>query len=197
MSANRTSKHGHTGIQKNQDRAADRQQCGVSAKGVRTHNLKNKNYRPSCISHQNSSSTWTEPPSLSAVRCDPRVSLLVTGVGWDSLPLGSGDLTQRAKRVEAGGHKVTEGVGEEMWWVGCVWKNKEEGSDWKKKRKKNYRSHIPSRSGLVKTYYVNRGVEGSKSLCKADQNTIKGHARVKKTALISLRSTEYIKDTII
>lgn len=27
------------------------------------------------------SSTWTEPPSLSAVRCDPSVSLLVTGVG--------------------------------------------------------------------------------------------------------------------
>lgn len=65
----------------------------------------------SCICHRSSSSsssssTWTEPPSRSAVRCDPKVSLLVTGVGWDSLPLGSGDLTQRAKRVEAGGREV-------------------------------------------------------------------------------------------
>lgn len=64
----------------------------------------------SCICHlsssSSSSSTWTEPPSRSAVRCDPKVSLLVTGVGWDSLPLGSGDLTQRVKRVEAGGREV-------------------------------------------------------------------------------------------
>lgn len=111
--------------------------------------------------------------------------------------MGSGDLTQRAKRVEAGGHKVTEGVGEEMWWVGGVCGRTRRRGVIEKKGKKNYRSHIPSRSGLVKTYYVNRGVEGSKSLCKADQNTIKGHARVKKTALSSPRSTEYIKDTII
>lgn len=65
--------------------------CGVSVKEVGTHRYthtnaqtKKTNYA-SCIRHQSrsssSSSTWTEPPSLSAVRCDPRVSLLVTGVG--------------------------------------------------------------------------------------------------------------------
>lgn len=66
------------------------------------------------------------------------------------------------------------------------------GSEWEKKEKKqkqkNYRRHIPSRSGLVKTHYVNRGVEESKNLCKAQINTlIKSHARVKKEkrALIS------------
>lgn len=86
-------------------------QCEVSERegrgGGQTHR---QTYMASCMSHQSSScsssSTWTEPPSRSAVRCDPRVSLLVTGVGWDSLPLGSGDLTQRAKRVEAGGCEV-------------------------------------------------------------------------------------------
>lgn len=36
-------------------------------------------------------STWTDPPSLSAVRWEPSSSRLVTGVGWDSLPLPSGD----------------------------------------------------------------------------------------------------------
>lgn len=116
-------------------------QCGVGERGGQTHT---RNYEASCISHQSSSSssssTWTEPPSRSAVRCDPRVSLLVTGVGWDSLPLGSGDLTQRAKKgVEAGGGEVVRkggkggecwgwwfrGEGEVMWWKEGVKKEDE------------------------------------------------------------------------
>lgn len=36
-------------------------------------------------------STWTDPPSLSAVRWEPSSSRLVTGVGCDSLPFPSGD----------------------------------------------------------------------------------------------------------
>lgn len=36
----------------------------------------------------------------------------------------------------------------------------------KERKQKNYRP-IPSRSGLVKTFYINRGVVGSKNLCKA------------------------------
>lgn len=40
------------------------------------------------------------------------------------------------------------------------------------KNKRNYRRHLPSRSRLVKTYYVNKGVEGSKNLCKAQINTL-------------------------
>lgn len=40
------------------------------------------------------------------------------------------------------------------------------------KNKKNYRRHLPSRSRLVKTNYVNRGVEGSKNLCEAQINTL-------------------------
>lgn len=79
------------------------------------------------------------------------------------------------------------------------WRDKKEGEvNGKKKRKetktKNYRRHIPSRSGLVKTHYVNRGVEESKNLCKAQINTlIKSHARVKKEkrALISSIRTPY------
>lgn len=73
------------------------------------------------------------------------------------------------------------------------WRDKKEGGvngkkKEKKQKQKNYRRHIPSRSGLVKTHYVNRGVEESKNLCKAQINTlIKSHARVKKEkrALIS------------
>lgn len=115
------SKHRHIGIKESQDKAPERQAVWGQCKKGSKHTQ--KNYSASCISHQSSSSstsssTWTEPPSLSAVRCDPRVSLLVTGVGWDSLPLGSGDLTQRAKRVEAGVREVMrKGGGWE--WVGC------------------------------------------------------------------------------
>lgn len=132
------------------DMAPDR--CRVKSvweKGVR-HIQSNV---ASCISHWRSSSnssTWTEPPSRSAVRCDPKVSLLVTGVGWNSLPLGSGDLTQRAKGVEAGGDEVVRKsmVGERRSWgegrssVGRggekleVWRNEGQGGgEWIKKKK--------------------------------------------------------------
>lgn len=57
----------------------------------RLENRERKRSTPTACSTAQTPSTWTEPPSLSAVRCDPRSSLLVTGVGWDSLPLGSGD----------------------------------------------------------------------------------------------------------
>lgn len=128
--------------------------CGVSVRGVRTQ----KNYA-SCIRHpssssSSSSSTWTEPPSLSAVRCDPRVSLLVTGVGWDSLPLGSGDLTQRAKKgglrqVVAkwwkeewvgGGGGVVGRVCERMWQGGG--REGGEGWGWLKEKKKGHKKII-------------------------------------------------------
>lgn len=169
-----------------------------------------QNYVASCISHRSSSSssssTWTEPPSRSAVRCDPRVSLLVTGVGWDSLPLGSGDLTQRAKRVEAGGREVVRrrrrgGGRRRLWGEGSggwgwgnvvgegvrvkVWREGQGGGgEWMKKKKKqkqkNYRRHLSSRSRLVKTNYVNRGVEGSKNLCEAQINTLTKSCRSKR-----------------
>lgn len=42
----------------------------------------------------------------------------------------------------------------------------------KQKQTKNYRRNLPSRSRLVKTNYVNRGVEGSKNLCEAQINTL-------------------------
>lgn len=68
---------------------------GVSSERTKgTERLENKERErstPTACSTAQTPSTWTEPPSLSAVRCDPRSSLLVTGVGWDSLPLGSGD----------------------------------------------------------------------------------------------------------
>lgn len=162
-----------------------------------------KNYMATCMSHQSgsssiSSNTWTEPPSRSAVRCDPRVSLLVTGVGWDSLPLGSGDLTQRAKRVEAGGGEVVKRGGEDvgsggeaMWWEGRgwgargkgEWVKKKQNKKTRKQKQKNYRRHLPSRSRLVKTNYVNR-VEGSENLTRStDQHTNKSHAGVKENSL--------------
>lgn len=164
------------------------------------------------MSHQSSScsssSTWTEPPSRSAVRCDPRVSLLVTGVGWDSLPLGSGDLTQRAKRVEAGGCEVVRRERGVKKFVGVMgqgvreWRVRERQCGWrgwgqkcgrtmrgvgeggwikkKEKKNKNYRRHLPSRSRLVKTNYVNRGVEGSKNLCEAQIDTLVKSCRSKR-----------------
>lgn len=113
-----------------------------------------KIHMESCISHQSSSrsssGTWTEPPSRSAVRCDPRVSLLVTGVGWDSLPLGSGDLTQRANKGVGGRWAGSDENRERRGWRMQVrWRvrgefgegksgrgNKEEGGVNKKKRNK-------------------------------------------------------------
>lgn len=165
-------------------------QCGVSVClcGGRARHI--QKYVASCISHQgssssSSSSTWTEPPSRSAVRCDPRVSLLVTGVGWDSLPLGSGDLMQRAKRVEAGGSEVVRRRrrrgGRRLWECG-VWGGEGRGrtrrrgvNENKKKetKQKNYRRHLPSRSRLVKKNYVNRSRGKQKFMRSTDQHTNK------------------------
>lgn len=55
----------------------------------------------------------------------------------------------------------------------------------KGKKTKNYRP-IPSRSGLVKTFYINRGVVGSKIYAKHKSHTNKSHARVRKNSLDSL-----------
>jgi len=60
-------------------------------RGLKENRERKRSTTPTACSTAQTPSTWTEPPSLSAVRCDPRSSLLVTGVGWDSLPLGSGD----------------------------------------------------------------------------------------------------------
>lgn len=50
----------------------------------------------------------------------------------------------------------------------------------KEKKKKNYRRHLPSRSRLVRTNYVNRGVEGSKNLCEAQIDTLVKSCRSKR-----------------
>lgn len=50
----------------------------------------------------------------------------------------------------------------------------------KKQKQKNYRRHLPSRSRLVKTNYVNRGVKGSKNLCEAQINTLIKSCRSKR-----------------
>lgn len=50
----------------------------------------------------------------------------------------------------------------------------------KKKETKNYRRHLPSRSRLVKTNYVNKGVKGSKTLSEAQINTLIKSCRRKK-----------------
>lgn len=157
-----------------------------------------KIHMESCISHQSSSrsssGTWTEPPSRSAVRCDPRVSLVVTGVGWDSLPLGSGDLTQRAnkgvwrqmgrkwwKTGRGGVEDAGEVKGQRWIWWRKEWKRQQgRGGEWmKKKETKNYRRHLPSRSRLVKTNYVNKGVKGSKNY-EAQINTLLKSCRRKR-----------------
>lgn len=52
----------------------------------------------------------------------------------------------------------------------------------KERKQKNYRP-IPSRSGLVKTFYINRGVVGSKIYAKHKSHTNKSHARVRKNSL--------------
>lgn len=146
--------------------------CGVSVSGRGGQNkqTQEKQTAASCISDQrgssvsiSSSSTWTEPPKRSAVRCDPKVSLLVTGVGWDSLPLGSGDLTQKCKKkgTEPGGGKVRKR--RRRWGKsGC---EEEEGRKQKNKNKKKKEKKIiedisQARSRLVKTNYVNREVKG-------------------------------------
>lgn len=71
------------------------------------------------------SGTWTEPPSPSAVRCDPSGSLL-TGVGWDSLRLGSGDWANKPTGTYSGveGCVTQTGVG--------VRDDGKGRSDWKK-----------------------------------------------------------------
>lgn len=125
-------------------------QCGFGEK----RGSLSQNYMHSCISYQSSSSsgTWTEPPSRSAVRCDPIVSLLVTGVGWDSLPLGSGDLIQsrtcrgrwagssenkgggRGERVA--GEVRGQGWGDVLYWKGVREQHGGRGSKWIKKKKR-------------------------------------------------------------
>lgn len=88
--------------------------------------------------HAQASSTWTEPPSLSAVTWDPRVSLLVTGVGWDSLRLGSGDWST-AEEHFLGGERSEEWDGDgdlEVWWEEAGgWVNKQTNQKWNIKMK--------------------------------------------------------------
>lgn len=70
------------------------------------------------------------------------------------------------------------GVGEAMCWEGVKVKEVEgqggEGSNETKKetKQKNYRRPLPSRSGLVKTFYVNRGVVGSKKFMQSTNHTL-------------------------
>lgn len=42
----------------------------------------------------------------------------------------------------------------------------------KETKQKNYRRPLPSRSGLVKTFYVNRGVVGSKKFMQSTNHTL-------------------------
>lgn len=70
------------------------------------------------------------------------------------------------------------GVGEAMCWGGVKVKEVEgqggEGSNKNKKgnkTKKLYKT-FPSRSGLVKTFYVNRGVVGSKKFMQSTNHTL-------------------------
>lgn len=78
--------------------------------------------------------------------------------------------------------------GKAMWLKGVraeMWKDNERswGGGWikkKEKKNKNYRRHLPSRSRLVKTNYVNRGVEGSKNLCEAQIDTLVKSCRSKR-----------------
>lgn len=169
-----------------------------------------QNYVDSCSSQQSSSSssscTWTEPPSRSAVRCDPRVSLLVTGVGWDSLPLGSGDLTQRAKRVEVDGREVvrkkegrTEGGGcgglggevgrgivvkvgrcRKKCWRSCDWMGMEEVEGGK--QKKIIEDISQAEAGWLRQTMLIGGVKGSIILYEAQINTLKSHAGIKENS---------------
>lgn len=77
----------------------------------------------------------------------------------------------RRRKTKRGGVSVRQCVGEgvKVEGQGGELSNKTKK---RKQNKKNYRRPLPSRSGLVKTFYVNRGVVGSKQFLQSTNHTL-------------------------